>query len=57
MADMSPPRPASIVVGIATSGRRDALRDTLAQLDRTNGGSISAASAAEDDEVVVMFSH
>ena len=34
MADMSPPRPASIVVGIATSGRRDALRDTLAQLDR-----------------------
>lgn len=34
MTDMPATRPANIVVGIATSGRRDVLRDTLVQLDR-----------------------
>ena len=34
MIDMPATRPANIVVGIATSGRRDVLRDTLVQLDR-----------------------
>jgi len=34
MTDMPATPPTSIVVGIATSGRREVLRDTLAQLDR-----------------------
>ncbi|WP_449255989.1 glycosyltransferase family 2 protein [Bosea sp. (in: a-proteobacteria)] len=34
MVDTLPSRPTAIVVGIATSGRREVLRDTLIQLDR-----------------------
>ena len=34
MTDTSPTKPMNIVVGIATSGRREVLRDTLAQIDR-----------------------
>ncbi len=34
MTKTSPPKPMNIVVGIATSGRREVLRDTLAQIDR-----------------------